>query len=195
MGIVESHLIPGIGRVSDGCWWLNHWVSETQYRMSCTVTVEWFLRYNWNVNVFRCVLSGAYIKVYPDWTCGIVGSQHPTRGFIFLPKILEAILQPMGLQPLSMDSRSNATPEGFEPLTTSSKSNSPTKGAPTIDYGSQEQSITWGGFEPLTKSSRSNSSTNCTLWQHIRVACREWSNIIVKILNRAQFCEKYKFLP
>ncbi len=36
------------------------------------------------------------------------------------------------------------------------------------------------------------------LWfreQYNGVACREWSKIVVKILNRAQFCEKYKFSP
>jgi hypothetical protein len=32
----------------------------------------------------------------------------------------------VGLQPLTMDSRSNPTPEGFEPLTKSSRSKSPT---------------------------------------------------------------------
>ncbi len=36
------------------------------------------------------------------------------------------LIEHVGFQPLTMDSRSNLTPEGFEPLTKSSRSNSPT---------------------------------------------------------------------
>jgi hypothetical protein len=151
-------LLPVIGRVSGGCWWLAKWASEAQSRVPCPVRVGWVLLYTikmqtsfavWYtiemqtsfavwllVSTSRC--PGVDMWDPNPWRYSLIGHvapQSPTRGLNPWLRVLEATLHPMGLQPLTMDPRSSATPEGFQ---------------------------------PLIKSSRSNSPTNCTLW-------RQWS--------------------
>ncbi len=165
-------LLSVIGRVSGGYWRLTEWASEAHPRVSCPVRVGWVLHYDRDADLERCALPGIYTKVYPDWTCGTrctlighVGPQPPTRGLDSWTRVLEATLQPMGFQPLTTDTRRNATPEGFEPWPRVLEATPHPMGLPPLTMDPRSN-LTPEGFEPLTKSSRGNSPTNCTLWHH-----------------------------
>ncbi len=103
-------LLPVIGRVSGGFWWLTDWASEAQSRVSCPVRVRWFLAYDQDADLFWCVGPGIYTQVYPAWTCG---ARTPNRG--------GALQHPRGLNPWPRVQQPSIhctlAPEGFEPLT------------------------------------------------------------------------------
>ncbi len=69
--LTMCHLLPVIGRVSGGYWWLTNWASEAQSWVSFPARVGWFFAYDWDADLFCCVVPGIYAQVYPDWTCGV----------------------------------------------------------------------------------------------------------------------------
>jgi hypothetical protein len=96
-------LLPVIGRVSGGCWWLTDQASEAQFRVSCPVRVGWFLDYDRGTYRVCCVVS-RYLHASVPWL-DMWGSNPRLR-------ILGVIHTHIS--------------QGFEPLTKSSRNNSPT---------------------------------------------------------------------
>ncbi len=94
-------LLPVIGRVSGGYWWLTNWASEAQSWVSCPARVGWFLAYDWDADLFR-LCDSQYLRPSVPWLdmggsnpwLRILGAIQHLRGLNPWPRVLEATLQP-----------------------------------------------------------------------------------------------------
>ncbi len=106
-----------IGRVSGGYWWLTNWTSSAQSRVFCPMSVSWFslpmilicplCSTTFLMSLGCPYLPEIYVKVYPDWTCGLNhgGTLRECWGLNPWTRVQQHL------------THCTLAPEGFEPLT------------------------------------------------------------------------------